>query len=280
MATTLSSATVSVQIDPISAHPSTNQEMRTSEHAGSDRFSPLFNHVQKLGRQYIENPVELDEQYAQEQTEQRMIAMAEAIKSLMKDHVTQVMTAARFGRQEARCFEWGYADQIQYNGCYLRDLLFKFDLLARIQTFIDQLHGFGRFKVYTTLIGPAKRYPELALRRYGLFISWDPNDFKRINGLLEYQNNLRQRSISSEEVMKVDPPTPSEHININVNGGAASVFAPQTQPYFNPFATQKYNAQPSPFYYNFQNGRGSGRGDRGANRGDRGGMRGNRGGMR
>ena len=153
-------------------------------------MSNLINTITKLNDNYMDHKDEIQKQRQVELEEKRKQARDEAMQAIIKDCDAKLKTAATTpGRKdepkkEARIFEWKFSENLQFNGCYLRDLLNKGDLLEEIQVWFDQNHAGSEnervFKVYYTLVG----HPRNEDRKYALFVSWDQADWNRIDDLL------------------------------------------------------------------------------------------------
>ena len=142
--------------------------------------SPLLGELQQLAQDYHNDPEKVESARQTGLQERRNQACLEAMKAIMKGHEGEMRDSARVGHQSAAIYRWQHSDQTRFNDCYLRDLLNKGDLIDRLQQAFDELHGQGCFQVYSTVIGRADSYPDMSSRRYGVFVSWNTEDFERL----------------------------------------------------------------------------------------------------
>ena len=160
----------------------------------------LFDKVQQLNKECEENKEELMAKRKEELEQKRKIAREEALKTITEGCVEKMEEAAKSPtknnepRKEARIYEWNFSDQVQFNNCFLRDLLNKGNLLADLQEWFDTNHagpdGKRMFKVYYTKLGRSRPKYQNNDRKYGIFVSWNQDDWERIDNLL---NNMNDR---------------------------------------------------------------------------------------
>lgn len=185
-------------------------------------MTTLIDEVLQLNQQYETNKDKLRDQRQLEIEEKRTVARKVAVEAITQNCVKTIKEAALSPgrnedtpRKEAKLFEWKYSDDIKFNGCYLRDLLNKGNLLEELQALFDRNHpgkdGARAFKVYYTMMGGPNvmRHPQE--RRYAIFVSWDQPDWPRIEGLLQRtKQRFEQDSLDSQDEYEA-PPTQQAH---------------------------------------------------------------------
>lgn len=112
--------------------------------------------------------------------EKRNQACLEASMAILDNHEDKIKASAAKGQKVCRVYEWLHVDKLQFNQCYLRDLLNRGVLLERLQTVLDEKHGQGNFKIYYTVVGRTPQH-----RRYAILISWDKANFDSIDRLIK-----------------------------------------------------------------------------------------------
>lgn len=159
-------------------------------------MSTLIEQVQELNSHYEENKDTIQENRQKELEEKRKAARAEALGKITENCVDNIKQAASgpgrkdgSPRMEAKLFEWKFSEDMQFNGCYLRDLLNKGNLLEELQEWFDKNHpgsdGNRVFKVYYTMMGGPNVNRRAQDRRYAIFVSWDQEDWDRIDQLIQ-----------------------------------------------------------------------------------------------
>lgn len=159
-------------------------------------MTTLIDEVTQLNQYYEANKETIQKERQTELEEKRKAARTEALNKITENCVQTIKeTASGPGRKEgtprkeAKLYEWKYSDDVKFNGCYLRDLLNKGNLLEELQAWFDKTHagkdGSRVFKVYYTMMGGPNIMRRPQDRRYAIFVSWDQQDWDRIDELIQ-----------------------------------------------------------------------------------------------
>jgi len=102
----------------------------------------------------------------------------EELKNMIPDKVREY---AKYGRKEARVFEFKFKDGLKRGNCLVKDLLTKGDVVPRLQNFLDTEHSDESgpaFFIYFSHIG---RYQtDHDENKFGVFVNWDKESWPRI----------------------------------------------------------------------------------------------------
>lgn len=167
----------------------------------------LLDTVQQLNKECESKKEDLVKQRQDSLQEKRAVAKSMALAELLKDYQNTMKESAQTlkkdntPRKEARLYVWSYKDAVTFNGCYLLDLFKKGGLTQELQEFIDEKEGKDCFKVYWASLFKSKpkmkgkdqnqKYVRKQDQKYGLFISWDKEDWPRITEMQTRRSVIR-----------------------------------------------------------------------------------------
>lgn len=124
--------------------------------------------------------------------EKRLQAETEALAEITKNAVENMRKCASgcmdcIPRKQSILYEFDFNDK--FNGCFIRDLLNLGNLIKKIQDWFDTRYvdqeNKSVFKVYHAKILRNERL-------YGIFVSWDKQDWKRIDDLMKARKREQQ----------------------------------------------------------------------------------------
>lgn len=170
----------------------------------------LFEQLTELNQYYLDNKEAVETEHQKNLDNKREQARQLALETITKDCVEKMKTSAanpgRNGcaRKEAKLYEWKFSDDCVFNGCYLRDLLNKGNLLDELQLWFDTNHsgeeGKRVFTVYYTMIGGGAQRSNN--RRYAIIVSWNEDDLDRINNLIQRTKDRFDQSKQQQPQMR------------------------------------------------------------------------------
>src|SRR3972149_8601210 len=147
-------------------------------------ISDLFQRVQTPHQEYEQTPDQAQQRQQVYLTQKREQACQAAVQEILKDHQSQILQAANMNKRSTRVYEWRHGEQVRFNGCFLRDLLNRGDLLECLQEYLDTTHGAGHFKIYSTILSQRQSYSSANERQYAIYVSWDTQEFERIEAMI------------------------------------------------------------------------------------------------
>lgn len=185
-------------------------------------MSTLIEELHNLNQNFLDNKESIQEQRKKDLEKKRQDARVTALNAITDNCCTLMKEAANSSgrtedtaRKEAKLYEWKFSDDCDFNGCYLRDLLNKGNLLEELQMWFDKAHpgpdGSRVFKVYYTMLGSNGRLD--SDRRYAIFVSWDQDDWERIDDLIQ-----RTKARFDPSQRPVRPAVDGDNVNVNSRG--------------------------------------------------------------
>lgn len=198
-------------------------------------MTTLIDEVTQLNQYYEANKEKILQERQKDLEEKRAAARTEALNKIT-ENCAQTMKETASGpgrkegtpRKEAKLYEWKFNDDVKFNGCYLRDLLNKGNLLQELQAWFDKTHpgkdGTRVFKAYYTMMGGPNVLRRPQDRRYAIFVSWDQQDWDRIDELIQRTKQRFEMESNDDDDQQDQVPTQMQHQRVfegHMNHGPA-----------------------------------------------------------